>query len=504
MNDLNTLPNQWTEKEIGKWLLNGMQCWDEVDEPWLNAFKPLSLYHDQDLERQLIAHFAKTDSHAIQNFTIGVVNALEHWNRTLYSYAALEGLLHIVVEISALETLPLIRKLILEDLQGASEECQSTLLVAINSLACLSPKREAITLLKEIQSRDKPIWHSKFAPLTFIAYIVADPNDWPKYLADLRSDFMQLEGNPDTDLDPEIFFVEVVDIIGVHIIAKNLHKLDINSNPAPDELMDADKWFIDKMIGLSNSRLIVLRGHEENQWNLMYRKHYPCGQRYTVALPNNDEFNSISSRLNNIFQGYTYFADKQCEFLAEELINAIKSKAILEVAKVREYIVELYDTYEKTALHYIHYFSSSLSEAIVKQPAITSMLKEISGIQSYSFTLFDLFILKTIEIFSSQQISISPVDMEDLVQDSREWLKSAGIINNKIEPTANAINNLNEKGVVIGGDQLMLSSFSLAEKEESFSMPEIPKKMIPIINQFIPEYKENSDLRQSAHLAMLP
>ena len=171
-----------------------------------------------------------------------------------------------------------------------TSKANTSLLKIINVLASLAPDHEAVELLRKFRRTSKN-WRPDFAALTFIAYITEDPDNWPSYLAELRADFKDKDSEGDlaeTKLHPKIFFTFVANTLGVERIAKQLCELDLKSKFEAQEIdgnrciageIDADKWFVDKLLGLSNSPLLPL-SDKNGKWCLLERQSYPVGERF--------------------------------------------------------------------------------------------------------------------------------------------------------------------------------------------------------------------------------
>lgn len=335
---------------IGKWLLDGMMEWDKLENPWVNAFPPLVLYNDLDLERQLFNHFVNAGDESIKRFQNGLKLALEQWkNQIPYNYEALQGLLYLVSGTGT--TVPFVDilwELMTQHLQTNTPEADFTLLIAVNTLVSLSPDPVAVNLLKKFHTEGKAdkLWRSNFAALTLQTYIENDPQNWTKYLAELRDDLKTIEQK----LNPRIFFVRVVNILGLQCIADQLHKLDldeITQQILSNGLVKNDKWFIDKLLGLDKSPAIALR-NKKGQWYLTDRDEFATtGKKYFIELTES----KTSERLLQLFKVYNN--EEKCLPLVKQLLAAYVAKDINKTTIKNKINVLIHTFGEPVVLHFI-------------------------------------------------------------------------------------------------------------------------------------------------------
>ncbi len=314
-------PNTWEANTIADWLFNGMKNIDTIKNSLTNAFKPLVLNDDLDLERQLVRHFTKAGDRATLQLFQGLEQAITKCLITPDSYGPLRGLVYMLGETAHINNFkPLLRELIaglLKD-KPASDEA---LLILINVLAGLSPDKAALELLKEFeQANNDQAWWPSFTPLIFLAYVIENPGNWPSLLEKQRPGLKTLAN----DLDPKRFFSEFTHTLGVERIAKQLYQLDLNSQARPNKdnnasiEIGADKWFVDKLLGRSNSPLFALKD-EQGDWVLTKRTIYPTGSRSRITLDENGNLERMLKSFND---------EQRCEFLANKLVSSFAEEDI--------------------------------------------------------------------------------------------------------------------------------------------------------------------------------
>lgn len=484
---MNTPPNTWNFKTIGEWLLKGMQNWDDIENPWINAFPPLALHNDLDLERQLVSYFTKAGDESAEHLQQGLLWALTKWRLTKHSHMALKGLLYMVTETKVTEPYASrIWELLTKDLQTNTPEANAALLTVVNTLASMSPDTGAVELLKKFHALGEPKWRPNFAALTFIAYIVKEPDAWPRYLAELHSDLKSIEEK----LNPKIFFVRVSNILGIERIAGQLHQLDMKSDfvanaekKCMEGEIDADKWFVDKLLGLPNSPVFAM--NEKECWYLRDRNAYPVGKKFRVDLPDIAEYSQISKRFPGLFNGYNN--EEACLVLVKQLLAAYAGKGLGET-DFEIHARELFSTFgEPIVLHYIASVISVEQFDGNKREQIKQLLTKIA---SYSIPVSlpepEQSILKIIDELSTEGVNLTYRGIQKLLLPFCD--KENALFESTPEVLYEILDRLSQKGLIVGQSNLRLSSFYVSQNRnnvnhtnrigENFIMEIIPELQV--------------------------
>jgi len=327
MEKLNTLPNTWESSTIADWLLQGLENLDDQENPWTNAFPPLVLHGDIELELQLVSHFTSAGGEATECLTQGLLLALEKWRTGKRTFVVLKGLLNMIAEIDQIARFETVFwQLLTEDLQADDADSVYGLRKLVNVLASLSPEPCALKLLQDFYQLGKPKWRPNLAALLFIAKIVDQPDQWSTYFRELRGDLKAMEHM----LDPDIFFDHISNVLGTECIASQLRQLELGQS-------NTDAWFLEKLLGLPESPVKALR-NDNNQWILIKPKNYFLGKEGLVVLPINGDYSRINNQFDSMFKGINNDRNR-CHAILSNLIsfyskNTLKYSILSEVFKL--------------------------------------------------------------------------------------------------------------------------------------------------------------------------